>query len=256
MNKKVSLQGLAELQTPLLIAHRGDKTHYPENTLASFEAALEAGAEMIELDITLSRDREMVVIHDDTLERTTNGEGDVGEHSLAELKKLDAGSWFDKQFAGEQIPTLSEVLEQVNRRAIVNIEIKKSAFENPAPDDAIEIQLMSLIQEMDLADFVIISSFEERLLQRISAANPSLALGVISLEEMNGNTIGMLKEMGAYSWHGWYATMTADQVKQMHDNGFRVFSFTVNEMEVFEQLTGMGIDGVFTDDCPLFRNRP
>ena len=104
---------LSTLKRPVLIAHRGYNTRYPENTLAAFEAALKSGAEMIELDITLSRDRNMVVIHDDTLDRTSNGEGAVSDCSLRELKELDAGSWFDIKFAGEKIPTLLQVLEHV-----------------------------------------------------------------------------------------------------------------------------------------------
>ncbi|MBU2649087.1 glycerophosphodiester phosphodiesterase [bacterium] len=244
---------LDALTSPVLIAHRGDKTRYPENTLAAFEAAVNAGAEMIELDISLSRDRSMVVIHDDTLERTTNGKGPVNERTLSELKKLDAGSWFDKQFAAERIPTLREVLEMVDRRALVNIEIKKSAFEASAPDDAIEKQLVVLLQEMELTDSVLISSFETRFLERIAALDSALALAAISTETADDSTVKSLQELGIYSWHGWYGILTTEIVKQLHDAGFRVFSFTINERVVFKDLMNMEVDGFFTDDCLLLR---
>ncbi len=241
---------LATLNFPVLIAHRGYNARYPENTLASFEAALNSGAEMIELDITLSRDRSMVVIHDDTLNRTSNGKGAVSDFTVDELKYLDAGSWFDTKFAAEKIPTLVEVLEKVNRRAVVNIEIKSSAFEDPAPIDAIENQVTALVRKMNLLDSVIISSFEVRFLERIAAKNPSLALGLISNKPAEASTAKKLKRMGAYSWHAWHEILTAEQVDSMHAAGLKVFSFTVNEPQILQRLSEMSIDGVFTDDGP------
>ncbi|NQU65738.1 MAG: glycerophosphodiester phosphodiesterase [SAR324 cluster bacterium] len=241
---------LSTLRFPVLIAHRGYNVRYPENTLAAFEAALQLGARMIELDITLSRDRNMVVIHDDTLERTSNGKGAVGDYSLKELQELDAGSWFDIAFAGEKVPTLIEVLEQVNRRALVNIEIKSSAFEDPAPADAIENQVVELIRKMKLQDSIIISSFEIRFLKRIAAIDPSLALGMISTEPADASTVKQLKKLGVYSWHAWHKIITAGQVERLHAAGIKVFSFTVNEPEVLQNLSEMGVDGVFTDDGP------
>lgn len=248
--------GLASLKPPVLIAHRGDKTRCPENTMASFEAAIRAGAWMIELDIALSRDRQLVVIHDDTVDRTTNGTGTVCDLTLADLKSLDAGSWFDSRFNRERIPTLEEVLKMVDRQALVNIEIKKSAFEDAAPEDAIEKQLMRLIADLDLANHVLISSFETRLLERIAASAPGLALGAISLEPADEAAVKNLEKLGCYSWHGWCETMTGDQIELMHSAGFKVFSFTVNEPDVFERLVKAGVDGVFTDDCSLFQKTP
>ena len=97
---------LTRFTRPLLIGHRGYPARYPENTLASFEGAMQAGCDMIELDVTLTKDRKVVVIHDDTLDRTTTGKGPVRGHALAEIKRLDAGSWFDARFAAERVPEL------------------------------------------------------------------------------------------------------------------------------------------------------
>ena len=108
-----NIKTLEQIKRPWVVAHRGYRGSYPENTLVAFEAAIRANTDMIELDVSLTRDRIPVVIHDNTLDRTTNGSGPVSEHTLAELKELDAGSWFSTKFSGEAIPTLEELLMSV-----------------------------------------------------------------------------------------------------------------------------------------------
>ena len=112
------------LLSPLIIAHRGDSSEAPENTMEAFRRAVEAGADGIELDVRLTRDREVVVIHDWLIDRTTPGAGPVGTHTLAELKKMDAGSWFDPRFKSARVPTLAEVFEGLPASLLVNVEIK------------------------------------------------------------------------------------------------------------------------------------
>jgi len=125
---KASLRGarldLSRMARPLLIAHRGYSAEFPENTLAAFQGALDAGCHMIELDVTLTRDRRVVVIHDDTLDRTTTGKGPVRSASLAQLKKLDAGSWFSPAFSSERVPELGEVLDLMGGQVPLNIDRK------------------------------------------------------------------------------------------------------------------------------------
>ena len=145
---------------PWVVAHRGYRAKYPENTIAAFEAAIAAEADMIELDICLTSDRIPVVIHDKTLDRTTNSKGLVSAHTLAELKELDAGSWFGAEFKGEAIPTLEELMMKIKGRITVNIEIKPESFEAPAPPDAIEVQVCEIVEKLEMADSVLISSFE------------------------------------------------------------------------------------------------
>lgn len=111
--------------SPLIIAHRGDRVHAPENTLPAFELALQSGAAMLELDLTLSKDREIVIIHDETLDRTTNGKGKISDCTLSELKSLDAGSWFGEDFKGVQIPTLRDLFQAVGGQTLINLEIKR-----------------------------------------------------------------------------------------------------------------------------------
>lgn len=239
---------IENLKYPLRIAHRGYRAMYPENTLAAFRAAVEAGVQMIELDACLSKDRKVVVIHDDTLDRTTDGSGRVCDFSLAELKQLDAGSWFDSGFAGERIPTLAEVLDMVLPHVTVNIEIKPEAFEPHSPADAIEHQVMDLIWERSAQTAVLISSFEHRILERISFFPDAPALGVLTEHGRAEEIVPLCQSIKAFCWNPDYICLNRQQINRMHQAGFRVFPYTVNEKEEIEKLLEMGADGVFTDD--------
>ena len=117
-----------------VIAHRGFSGAAPENTIASVRAAINVGADMAEIDVTLTSDGYIVVIHDETLDRTTDGSGEVFQFTLAELQELDAGSWFDRSFAGEPIPTLDQVLDEVEGRILLNVEIKSEAVDRGIVD--------------------------------------------------------------------------------------------------------------------------
>jgi glycerophosphoryl diester phosphodiesterase len=235
---------------PLLIAHRGYRSRYPENTMAAFQAAINLGAGMIELDVALTRDRALVVLHDDTVDRTTNGQGPVIHHNLVDLRRLDAGSWFSAEFAGEKVPLLSEVLELTKGRTKVNIEIKDTFYEEWAGRDAIEQQVVELVNKMDLNDEVLISSFEIGYLLRLSLMEDAPALALISDQPADEQTIEQLKTIGAFSWHPWYRILTTEQVALMHTHGIEVYAYTVNSRSDFEALIEMGLDGVFTDDLP------
>ena len=135
---------------------------------------------MIELDVMLSKDRKVVVIHDATLERTTNGYGPVNSYTVKELKALDAGSWFQPRFAGERIPALEEVLDHVRERAMINIEIKPSAYEEHRPTDAIENQVVGLVRRKSIKASVLISSFEWKILEHIVTMEDAPAVALLS----------------------------------------------------------------------------
>ena len=177
----VNIHKIKDFSPPWVIAHRGYPDKYPENTLAAFQAAVTAGVVMIELDVMFSRDRKPVIIHDDTLERTTNGHGPVNDFTLEELKQLDAGSWFDPQFADQRLPELSEVLDLVNGRTRVNIEIKAQAYEHRHPPDAIEKQVVAMVKHRKMQDSVLISSFEIDFLVQVAAMEDPPAIALISL---------------------------------------------------------------------------
>ena len=162
---------------PLVIAHRGDSAHRPENTRASFENAIAIGAEFLELDVQLSRDGEAVVIHDGTLERTTDGQGPVGERSLAELKTLSAGypQRFGAEWASEGILTLGEALAIARGRARVMIEIKKESLREHDP--ALETRVAAVVRETGMRDDVVLISFERRALSRLRAIDAGIRRG-------------------------------------------------------------------------------
>ena len=112
--------------SPWVVAHRGDSRFCPENTMSAFRSAMEKGAEMIECDIHLSRDRILVVIHDSSLDRTTNGSGNIVERDFKELSQLDCGNWFSDQFSGETLPKLEQLLEEASGKILLNLEIKSN----------------------------------------------------------------------------------------------------------------------------------
>jgi glycerophosphoryl diester phosphodiesterase len=239
------------LSNPAIIGHRGFKEKYPENTFISFQAAVDAGAHMIELDVTLSKDRKLIVIHDDTLDRTTNGNGSVQYHTLAEIKQLDAGTWFNPCFTGERIPTLNEVLDLWANRIFINIEIKSSAFEPDNPQDAIERQVVSLIQTKKCRDSILVSSFKPEILYSISTIDPMISLGFLTEEEETITAFQLSRNLTLFSWNPDCKIITKELVQEMHDRNVRVFPYTVNSVTRATSLFELGVDGLFTDDPAL-----
>lgn len=252
MNKLLQTQNF---HPPWIIAHRGYRTKYPENTLIAFQAAIEAGVPMIELDVTLSCDRKLVVIHDATLERTTNGHGSVIDHTLDELIKLDAGSWFDARFADQRIPELAEVLELVNDRLFINIEIKTHAYETHHPPDAIEKQVIDLVNQKKITDSVLISSFSTNILEQLSTANNSPPLALISKKPADNDTVQMCERLKVFSWHPNHLILTRQQAQMMHDAGIRVFPYNVDTPKEYQRMLAMKVDGVITSDPFLAPDR-
>jgi len=244
---------LARFTRPLLIGHRGYPAKFPENTLAAFEGAITAGCDMIELDVTLTKDRKVVVIHDDTLDRTTNGKGPVLERTLEEIKRLDAGSWFAPRFSAERIPELSEVMELTAGRCMLNIEIKQSAFEAGYPIDAIEHQVVTLVRASGAMNRVIISSFDKRILERIAAMDAPPAIAYISDHGVDKRVLDMLLAMKAFSWHPSFKVLTRDQVDMLHTAGLKVFPWTINTRAEAEKVLALGVDGLICNELRVMR---
>ena len=245
--------GSQTFKPPWFIAHRGYRAKYPENTLIAFQAALDAGVQMIELDVLLSRDRKPVVIHDATLERTTNGKGAVSDYTLEQLKQLDAGGWFHPRFVGEKLPELSEVLDLADGRVFINIEIKPHAYEPHHPLDAVERQVIELIHRRKITDRVLISSFDLNLLQYIMTIDQALALGMISRDPVNTETIEKCEQLHVVSWHPNHQILTPEQVKTMHAHDIRVFPYNADTSEEIARVLSMEVDGVISSD-PLLPN--
>jgi glycerophosphoryl diester phosphodiesterase len=244
----VALHNIKPFNPPWIIAHRGYSQKYPENTLAAFQAAVSAGVPMIELDVRFSRDRQPVVIHDPTLERTTNGDGAVIDHTVADLKKLDAGSWFQTKYADQRLPELSEVFDLVGGRTNVNIEIKPQAYEHRHPPDAIEKQIVAMVRKKNLQDSVLISSFEIDFLVQIASLPEPPAIALISRTPASKRIVELCTHLKLFSWHPDYRIVTPRQVDTMHAAGLKVFPYNVNLFENYVQMMDMQVDGVITDD--------
>jgi glycerophosphoryl diester phosphodiesterase len=236
------------LQKPIYIAHRGLSRRFPENTLAAFKGAIDAGAQMIELDVTLSRDRQLVVIHDETVDRTTNGTGPVNTVTLQQLIQLDAGSWFDPKFGDERLPTLSQVLETVKGHLMVNIEIKPEAFEPSDATDSVERQVLALVCKYEMMDEVLISSFHWPVLERLRILSPDISLGLLSETTADQSLLAWSRRIDAFSWHPDFRIVTRPQVEVLHGLGLQIFPYTVGGKMNTSELVNAGVDGLIVDD--------
>jgi glycerophosphoryl diester phosphodiesterase len=237
-----------KFQSPWIIAHRGFRAKYPENTLIAFQAALDAGVTMIELDVTHTRDGKMVVMHDNTLDRTTNGCGPVIEYSLKEIKNLDAGSWFNPIFAGQHVPELEEVLNLINGEVLINIEIKPHSEARRYPSKTIERQVVELINQKKIRDIALISSFDKNVLEKIASFKNPPALALISRETADSATLALCRRLKIFSWHPSPVILTPEQVEVMHAEGLKVFPYNVDTPEQFKQMFDMHVDGLISND--------
>lgn len=233
------------MSKPLILAHRGASAEAPENTLAAFRLALEQGADGFELDIHRTRDGHLVVCHDERVDRTTDGTGFIGAMTLAELKKLDAGRWFDARFAGERIPTLDEVwalVEEAGGIRLLNIEVKLGFAAYPG----IEEELIQWIESRGLEDKVIVSSFNHFSILRIHERAPSLRTGILYMAAWVEPWVGA-RRVGARSLHPYHLTLVPPLVEAAHSQGLEVYPFTVDEPERMRELAAMGVDGLITN---------
>jgi len=236
------------LPTPLYIAHRGLSARFPENTLAAFAGAADAGAQMIELDVTLTNDRKLVVIHDDTVDRTTNGSGAVRGLTMKTLGQLDAGSWFDPRFKTQRLPTLTQVLDMAKGRLLVNIEIKPEAVDPHSLDDAVERQILALVCEKKMVEDVLVSSFDWRVLKKLRRLDPAIAVGLLADVPADDRLFDWIEQVTAFSWHPDYRVLTRVQVEKVHGVGARVFPYAVNGQIDTGGMLAMGVDGMMVDD--------
>lgn len=238
---------MTSLPRPLFIAHRGLCARYPENTLSAFTGAVADGAHMIELDVTLSRDRHLAVIHDRRVDRTTNGHGLVQAYTIAQLGRLDAGSWFNPRFSGESVPALAQVLDTVRGQVLINIEIKPEAYEPHGPADAVERQVLELVSERNMLNEVLISSFAWRVLARVRDLSKHVAIGLISALPADERLYYWLRRIDAFSWHPDHRVVTRPQVTALHALGAKVFPYAVNGRIETAKLLAMDVDGLFVD---------
>ena len=227
----------------LRIAHRGASGHCPENTRAAFLRAIELGAEMIELDCQMTRDGAVVVVHDERLDRTTNGKGRVRDHTLREVKTLDAGSWFGPAFAGEEVLTLEEAIEILRGKVELNLEIKGE----DAPG-RLEIQCVGIVRSLRFFDKTVFSSFEPPRMRLVRDLAEDARIGVLMDDGMPWQQgLALAAELDAEALHPARSLAEAGRVATAHEHDLEVRVWPVNRPNDMESLMTMGVDGIFTD---------
>jgi glycerophosphoryl diester phosphodiesterase len=220
----------------MVIAHRGASSYAPENTFAAFDLAIRMGVQHIELDVEATSDGHIVVIHDDTLDRTTDGSGPVTSHTLAALQALDAGSWFGTTFAGERIPTFTEVLSRYKGRVHIHTEIKgRSTYLSHRTAD--------LVQQHGMGDQVTITSFQKARLEETRAYAPQLATGWL-VPEVGDAVLTQARNIGLRQICPRANMVTADLVNRLHAEGFVVRAWGVATEALMQQVVHAGADGM------------
>jgi len=231
---------------PRIVGHRGAKAVTPENTLAAFRRAHADGASWVEFDAKLTRDGHVIVMHDETLERTTSGKGNVADRTLAELQALDAGSWFAPQFKGERIPTLVESMALFMELGMgFNIEVK------PCPGREAETAraCCDLIDRHwpRTAPVPVLSSFKRESLEAARTHAPHIPRGYLA-EELGKTWRADVEALGCIAVHPGWKRLTRQQVRDIKEAGLKALVWTVNEPERARELVGWGVDSIITDD--------
>ena len=214
----------------IIIGHRGARGLEPENTILSYQTAIQLGADMIELDVHKTKDGHLVCIHDDKVDRTTDGTGLIAEMSLKDLQQLDAGH-------NEHIPLLSEVLDFARNRISVNIELKVLDVEK---------QVIDMVQERDMKNEVIVSSFLHSTLQTIHTIDEEIKTAVL-ISKKQDDVVQYVQNLHSVALNPLYKLVTPELISQIHAHNIKLYSWTINEPEFMTDLAKKGVDGIITD---------
>jgi glycerophosphoryl diester phosphodiesterase len=229
-----------ELRRPLVVAHRGASGEAPENTLPAFELARAQQADAVEFDVRVTSDGHFVVIHDATVDRTTNGRGEVVALTLAEIRALDAGSWFDPAFAGTRVPTLAEVLGWAAGVIDLCVEVK-TPFPEPVLADLLQAVAGYPRQRL------LFASFDWQLVRRLKLLAPWAQVGLIWGRRPPADPFEFARRLGGANLHPNVALVDPSFVEKAHRLGLRVFVWTVDGPDLAIALGKMGVDGIVTD---------
>jgi glycerophosphoryl diester phosphodiesterase len=231
-----------------IIAHRGASAHYPENTLPAFEGAIAMGADMVELDVQLSSDKEVVVFHDEKISRCTNGRGKVSDHTLAALKKLDAGSWFNKKFKNTRIPLLAEVLDLCKNKIAVNIEIKKEAVGRMF-SGGIEEKCLKIMGQSGMRKHIVFSSFDPRAIMRLKEIDPTVTAAVLYDKKLYGSKLpsDVMESVHADAFNCSTAGFKKKWLADIQLNHIPVNVYTIDDVRRIKRFLNIGVQGIFTN---------
>jgi len=229
---------------PLVVAHRGASGQAPENTLAAYRLALAQGARAAETDVFLTADGHVVALHDRTLDRTTDGTGAVADHTLAQLRSLDAGSWFDPGFAGEGVPTLGELLDLTRDAAVLCVEIKAG--------DGIVAAIAEQLDARAMRDQVVIFSFDADAVGQAGVVLPDVPSLLLASRSgspriYDPGVIDQALLLAADALGFNHQALTQSLVDGAHAAGLAVFTYTVNKQADLMRVRELGVDGVITD---------
>jgi glycerophosphoryl diester phosphodiesterase len=263
---------------PLIIAHRGARSLAPENTIAAAHKAFEIGADMWELDVGMTADGELLVIHDSTLTRTSNAKEvfperrpwSINEFAFDEINGLDFGTWFIEEdpfgqiaagavspteaerYRGEGAPTLRQALGFTRERNWhVNVEIKD--LRGTLGDSQVVPNVVALIEELDMVDRVLVSSFNHRYLKEVRGRNPRIATGAL-VSKRESDPASLLHELGAQAYHPSASAIRRREITRLREEGFQVNVWTVNEPKVMRGLIKAGASAIFTDFPQLLKS--
>lgn len=226
-----------------IYAHRGSSGTHPENTMAAFIAAEKSGADGIEMDVRFTKDRKLVVIHDETVDRTTNGKGKVSSFTLCRLKKLSAGSKFSRKFKKERVPTFEDFLIWVSKtQLIINVELKYSADTYPE----FESDVLDLLIKYDMLDRLIISSFNHAALRNIADAYPNVELAILYSNRIF-EPWNYVKTLGGVALHPSKKATDKEIIEQAREHNVAVRVYTLNKARELTKYIEMGSMGVITD---------
>ncbi len=225
-----------------ILGHRGAMGSAPENTLPSFKKAIEASADGVEFDVQLSADGVPVVIHDEKIDRTTDGEGPVNTLSASELEKLDAGSFFSSEFVDTKLPLLKDVLEVIQNMDIINLELKNGNVRY----EGMEEKVIKLTKEFGIFHKTIFSSFNHYSIKKIKDLEPEAKTGVLYMAGIY-QPWEYAEKLGAEAIHPFYPAVVPDIVGECHKRDMAVNVFGVNEDEIIRKLLMMNVDAIITD---------
>jgi glycerophosphoryl diester phosphodiesterase len=238
-------------ESPYVIAHRGISAKAPENTLAAFKRAADvSGIDMIELDVRLSKDNEVIVLHDRTLQRTSTGNGRARNYSIEEIRRFDAGSWFHPLFSHQRIPTLEEVLQQVGDTLWIDVEIK-SDWLYKEPPGLLEEKVLETIHRCRMDNRTMVSSFDHQLLANIKMMKPSAVTGILyNFSHDFGQLPSKLAErVGASVFVCAKRELTHRMVHDAHNHGIAVYVYTLNSIHDAKRMLAYGVDGVMSNNA-------
>ena len=231
-----------------LIAHRGASAYFPENTMVSFQGAIDLKADMVELDVQLTADGEIVVFHDEKISRCTGGRGRIADYTLAGLKRLDAGGWFSEAFRGEKIPTLTEVLSLCRNKIAVNIEIKTEAVTDVVRG-GIEEKCLKKVHAAGMQGHVVYSSFDPRALRHLKQIDATVPLATLYERKCYGIKLPsqILEMLGADTFNCSLRELTKKRLADLQANAIPFNVYTVNDEKNIMRLFALNAGGIFSN---------